>query len=79
MLKKELQDAVITGEQMDIFTYSSSVRGALEKNKEHFYALIATYDAAKDWTQKEEQYQSIIKEKDIRAQSFSLLKKLREV
>jgi polyferredoxin len=75
LLLKELQDAVITGEQMDIFTFSSSVRGALEKNNNHFDKLIAEYDAAKDWTKKGEQYQFRINEKDFRAMSFSLAKK----
>ncbi|MFT5751837.1 MAG: ferredoxin-type protein NapH [Flavobacteriales bacterium] len=75
LLQKELQDAVITGEQMDIFTFSSSVRGALEKNNNHFDKLIAKYDAAKDWTKKGEQYQFRINEKDFRTMSFSLAKK----
>ena len=75
LLEKELQDAVITGEQMDIFAFSSNVRGALEKNNAHYDALIAKYDAAKDWTKKGEQYQFRINEKDFRAMSFSLAKK----
>ncbi|MFC4634749.1 4Fe-4S dicluster domain-containing protein [Dokdonia ponticola] len=75
LLEKELQDAVITGEQMDIFTFSSKVRGALEKNNAHYDALIAKYDAEKDWTKKGEQYQYRINEKDFRAMSFSLAKK----
>jgi len=75
LLEKELQDAVITGEQMDIFTFSSNVRGALEKNNLYYDSLIAKYDAAKDWTKKGEQYQYRINEKDFRAMSFSLAKK----
>jgi len=75
LLQKELQDAVITGEKMDIFTFSSNVRGALEKNNAHYDALIAKYDAEKDWTKKGEQYQYRINEKDFRAMSFSLAKK----
>jgi len=75
LLQKELQDAVITGEKMDIFTFSSNVRGALEKNNAHYDALIAKYDAEKNWTKKGEQYQNIINKKDFRSMSFSLAKK----
>ncbi len=75
LLQKELQSAVITGEKMDIFTFSSNVRGALEKNNAHYDALIAKYDAEKDWTKKGEQYQYRINDKDFRAMSFSLAKK----
>ncbi len=75
LLQKELQSALVDKEPKAIFDFSSSVRGALEKNNQHFDALIAEYDAAKDWTKKGEQYQYRINEKDFRAMSFSLAKK----
>ncbi len=75
LLQTELKSALIDKEPMGIFDFSSSVRGALQKNNDHFDSLIAEYDAAKEWDKKGAQYQYRINEKDFRAMSFSLAKK----
>jgi len=74
-LKAEFKNDVITEGPTGIFAFSSNVRGALQKNNDHYDALIAKYDAAKDWDNKGKQYQYRINEKDFRAMSFSLAKK----
>ncbi|AGC76968.1 4Fe-4S binding protein [Nonlabens dokdonensis] len=73
-LKKELQQAVVGNESMNIFAFSGKVRSALEKNNEHFNALIEKYNAEKNWEAKGAQYQYRVNTKEFRAMSFSLAK-----
>lgn len=73
-LKKELNDAVVIDETMNIFSFSSKVRGALKENNDHFNALIEKYNAEKNWEAKGQQYQYRVNTKEFRAMSFSLAK-----
>jgi Pyruvate/2-oxoacid:ferredoxin oxidoreductase delta subunit len=57
VIKTELSKAVVTEKDLTIFEFSSRVRAAYKASNDHYDALIAKYDAAKDWTKKGEQYQ----------------------
>tara|TARA_R110002073_G_scaffold89852_6_gene212493 strand:- start:12745 stop:14367 length:1623 start_codon:yes stop_codon:yes gene_type:complete len=57
VIKEELSKAIITNEELSVFEFSSRVRGAYKASNDHYDALIAKYDAEKNWTKKGEQYQ----------------------
>ena len=57
LIKDELQKAVVTSENINIFEFSSRVRNAYKVSNEHYEALINKYDSEKNWTKKGEQYQ----------------------
>ncbi|MEQ6125256.1 4Fe-4S binding protein [Pseudotenacibaculum sp. MALMAid0570] len=57
VIKEELQKAVVTDEDLSIFEFSSRVRNAYKASNNHYDALIAKYDAEKNWDKKGEQYQ----------------------
>lgn len=57
VIQKELAKAVVTDEQLSIFEFSSRVRGAYQASNDHYDALIAKYDAEKNWDEKGKQYQ----------------------
>lgn len=57
IIKDELKKATVTAEDLNIFEFSSRVRNAYETSNNHYDALIAKYDAEKNWDKKGEQYQ----------------------
>ena len=57
VIKDELVKAVASGEDISIFEFSSRVRGAYKASNDHYDALIAKYDAEKNWDEKGKQYQ----------------------
>ena len=57
VIKGELEKAVVTDEELNIFSFSSRVRAAYKTSNDHYDALIAKYDAEKNWGKKGEQYQ----------------------
>ncbi|WP_341217030.1 4Fe-4S binding protein [uncultured Wocania sp.] len=57
IIKEELEKATVTEEDLNIFEFSSRVRNAYETSNNHYDALIAKYDAEKNWDKKGEQYQ----------------------
>jgi len=57
VIRKALEDAVITDKKLTIFQFSSRVRKAYKKSNSFYDALITKYDAAKNWDKKGEQYQ----------------------
>lgn len=57
VIASELQKAVVTEEALNIFQFSSRVRAAYQASNDHYDALIAKYDAEKNWDKKGEQYQ----------------------
>ncbi|WP_299050166.1 4Fe-4S binding protein [uncultured Polaribacter sp.] len=57
ILKTELKNAVVTNKSLNIFEFSSRVRSAFETSNNFYDALIAKYDAEKNWDKKGEQYQ----------------------
>lgn len=57
IIKDELKKATVTNENLNIFEFSSRVRGAYETSNNHYDALIAKYDAEKNWDKKGEQFQ----------------------
>ncbi|MFS4483731.1 4Fe-4S binding protein [Hyunsoonleella sp. 2307UL5-6] len=57
IIKEELKKATVTEEDLNIFEFSSRVRGAYEASNNHYDALIAKYDAEKNWDKKGEQFQ----------------------
>ncbi|MBL4604687.1 MAG: 4Fe-4S binding protein [Flavobacteriaceae bacterium] len=57
VVKNELSKAVVTDESINIFEFSSRVRAAFEASNNHYDALIAKYDAEKNWDEKGKQYQ----------------------
>jgi Pyruvate/2-oxoacid:ferredoxin oxidoreductase delta subunit len=57
VIKEELSKAVVTNESLSIFEFSSRVRNAYKASNDHYDALIAKYDAEKNWDKKGEQYQ----------------------
>ena len=57
VIKSELIKAVASGEDISIFEFSSRVRGAYKASNDHYDALIAKYDAEKNWDEKGKQYQ----------------------
>jgi len=74
LIKDELQKAVVTSENINIFEFSSRVRNAYKVSNEHYEALIRKYDTEKNWTKKGEQYQYKIYGKP-HSLSFELAKK----
>ena len=57
IIKDELKKAVVTNEDLNIFQFSSRVRGAYQASNNHYDALIAKYDEEKNWDKKGEQFQ----------------------
>lgn len=57
IIKEELKKATVTEENLNIFEFSSRVRGAYKASNNHYDALIAKYDAEKNWDKKGEQFQ----------------------
>ncbi len=57
VIRKALEDAVITDKKLTIFKFSARVRKAYEKSNSYYDALITKYNAAKNWDKKGEQYQ----------------------
>ena len=57
IIKKELQKAIVTEENLTIFQFSKRIRNAVKINNQHYNDLIAKYNAAKNWTEKGKQYQ----------------------
>ncbi len=57
IIATELKKAVVTEESLNIFQFSSRAREAFENSNNHYDALIAKYDAEKNWDKKGEQYQ----------------------
>lgn len=57
LIKDELLKAAASGEALSIFEFSSRVRNAYKTSNDHYDALIAKYDAEKNWDKKGEQYQ----------------------
>ncbi|WGH74849.1 4Fe-4S binding protein [Tenacibaculum tangerinum] len=60
VIKEKLSKAIVTDESLNIFEFSSRVRNAYEASNEHYNALIAKYDAEKNWDKKGAQYQYLI-------------------
>lgn len=57
VIKEQLAEAVVTEESLSIFEFSRRVRAAYQASNDHYDALIAKYDAEKNWDKKGEQYQ----------------------
>lgn len=57
VIKDKLVSAVASGEDINIFDFSSRVRDAYKASNDHYDALIAKYDAEKNWDEKGKQYQ----------------------
>lgn len=57
VIKQELSKAVVTNKSLSIFEFSSRVRNAYKASNDHYDALIAKYDAEKNWDEKGKQYQ----------------------
>lgn len=74
VIEEELRKAVVTSENLNIFEFSSNVRAAYQASNDHYDALIAKYDAEKNWDKKGEQYQYKIFGKP-HTLSFDLAKK----
>src|SRR5210317_2074770 len=52
VIRKALEDAVITDKKLTIFQFSARVRKAYEKSNSYYDALITKYNAAKNWDKK---------------------------
>ncbi|GAL66838.1 iron-sulfur cluster-binding protein [Jejuia pallidilutea] len=57
LIKDELKKATVTKENLNIFEFSNRVRNAYKTSNNYYDALIAKYDAEKNWDKKGEQYQ----------------------
>jgi len=57
LILDELSKAVITTEELTIFEFSTRVRNAYKVSNDYYDALIARFDADKNWDKKGEQYQ----------------------
>ncbi len=57
VIRKELIKAAASEKELNIFDFSSRVRAAYQASNDHYDALIARYDAEKNWDKKGEQYQ----------------------
>lgn len=57
LIGDQLKKATVTDEKLTIFEFSSRVRNAYKISNDHYDALIAKYDAEKNWDKKGEQYQ----------------------
>lgn len=75
LIKDELIKAVATDEELSIFEFSSRVRNAYKTSNDHYDALIAKYDAEKNWDKKGEQYQYKIYLGKPHSLSYELAKK----
>ena len=75
VIKEELTKAVVTDQELGIFEFSSRVRAAYKASNDYYDALIAKYDAEKDWTKKGEQYQYKIYFGKPHSLSYELAKK----
>ena len=74
LINEELKKAVVTNENLNAFEFSSRVRNAYKVSNDHYDALIAKYDAEKNWDKKGEQYQYRISGKP-HTLSYDLAKK----
>ncbi|MCI2228825.1 4Fe-4S binding protein [Polaribacter sp. MSW13] len=74
VIKEQLQKAIVTNEELNIFEFSSRARNAFETSNNFYDNLIAKYDAEKNWDKKGEQYQYKIYGKP-HSLSFTLAKK----
>ena len=75
IIQKELQNAVVSSENQNIFQFSSGVVNALETSNAYYENLIEKYDAEKNWDKKGAQYQYIIFDKP-HSLSYQLAKKV---
>lgn len=75
LIKDELKKAVVTDEALNIFEFSKRVRAAYKTSNDHYDALIAKYDAEKNWDKKGEQYQYKIYFGKPHSLSYELAKK----
>ncbi len=57
IIKEKLTKAIVTDESLNIFQFSSRVREAYKASNDHYDALIAKYDAEKNWDKKGAQFQ----------------------
>jgi len=57
LIKDELQKAIVTSEDLNIFEFSRRVRNAFKVSNDNYDALIAKYDSEKNWDKKGEQKQ----------------------
>ncbi len=57
IIKDALTKSVVTEEDLNIFQFSSRVRDSYQASNDHYDALIAKYDAEKNWDKKGEQFQ----------------------
>ncbi|GAB7258276.1 hypothetical protein OBPA_27430 [Polaribacter sp. OB-PA-B3] len=74
VIAKELQQAVVTKDNLSIFEFSSRTRKAYANANKHYDDLIAKYDAAKNWEKKGAQFQYKISGKP-HSLSYTLAKK----
>ena len=63
IIQKELQNAVVSSENQNIFQFSSGVVNAVETSNANYENLIERYDAEKNWDKKGAQYQYMIFDK----------------
>ena len=73
VIAKELQQAVVTKDNLSIFEFSSRTRKAYANANKHYDDLIAKYDAEKNWDKKGAQFQYKISGKP-HSLSYSLAK-----
>ena len=57
LIKTELTKGIVTNKNLNIFEFSSKVINAIETSNKHYDALIAEYDAEKNWVKKGAQFQ----------------------
>lgn len=74
IIQKELQNAVISSENQNIFQFSSGVVNAVETSNAYYENLIEKYNSEKNWDKKGAQYQYIIFDKP-HSLSYQLAKK----
>lgn len=74
VIARELQQAVVTKDNLSIFEFSSRTRKAYANANKHYDDLIAKYDAAKNWEKKGAQFQYKISGKP-HSLSYTLAKK----
>ena len=74
IIKEELSKAIVTDKSLNVFQFSSRVRGAFKTSNSHYDALIAKYNSEKNWTEKGKQYQYKISGKP-HSLSYALAKK----
>jgi len=71
---EELEKALVTDENINIFEFSKRVRNAVAINNQYYNELIAKYNAEKNWAKKGAQYQYKINGKP-HSISFQIAKK----